>query len=107
MTRSPNQPVHRTRACRFGFRVAGLSSLGFAADARFPAPVGDLCRSAMKGKPMTAHASRYAIVVVEANFTLDDPDEVVGSNLWFVGALFEEYLAADAIPAIRDFRPPH
>ena len=64
-------------------------------------------RSAMKGKPMTGHASRYAIVVVEANFTLDNPDEVVGSNLWFVGALFEEYLAADAIPAIRDFRPPH
>ena len=48
------------------------------------ARIAQFHRSAMKGKPMTGHASRYAIVAVEANVTLDDPDEVVGSNLWLV-----------------------
>ena len=90
-----NNCVQTTPDCALLFIVAQVSG---APDAE---------RSAMKGKPMTGHASRYAIVAVEANVTLDDPDEVVGSNLWFVSAPFEEYLAADAIPAIRDFRPPH
>ena len=98
-TSSSSRVANIAHALDAGFRVCFIRALlPRASDAQ---------RSAMKGKPMTGHASRYAIVAVEANFTLDDPDEVVGSNLWFVSALFEEYLAADAIPAIRDFRPPH
>lgn len=47
---------------------------------------------------MAGYASRYAIVALEADVTHDDLDEVVGSNVWLASALFEEYLAADAIP---------
>jgi hypothetical protein len=44
----PNQAVHRTGARRSSFGVAELSSLGFAANARFQAPVGDFHRWAKK-----------------------------------------------------------
>jgi hypothetical protein len=39
-----NETVHRVGARHFDMRVAGLSSVGFAADAQFPAPVGDFIR---------------------------------------------------------------
>jgi hypothetical protein len=38
-------------------------------------------------------------VVLEASVTHEDPGEIVGSNAWFVNALFKEHLTADEIAA--------
>ncbi len=54
---------------------------------------------------MVDHTSRDAIVVLKASVTHDDPGEIVGSNVWFVNALFKEYLTADEIApdALRSY----
>ena len=46
---------------------------------------------------MAEHTSWDAIVVLEASVTHDDPGEIVGSNVWFVNALLEDYLTADEV----------
>lgn len=48
---------------------------------------------------MADHTSQDAIVVLQASVTHDDPGEIVGSNVWFVNALFDQYLTADEIAA--------
>jgi hypothetical protein len=54
---------------------------------------------------MAEYTSRDAIIVLEASISHDDPGEIVGSNVWFVNALFEEYLTADEIApdALRSY----
>ena len=51
------------------------------------------------------HTSSDAIVVLEASVAHDDPGEIVGSNVWFVNALLEEYLTTDEIAsaALRSY----
>jgi hypothetical protein len=48
---------------------------------------------------MFAHDSPDAIVVIEASIAHEDPGEIVGSNVWFVNALLDEYLTPDEIAA--------
>jgi hypothetical protein len=48
---------------------------------------------------MVEPTSHDAIVVLEASVTHDDPGEIVGSNVWFVNALFEEQLTVEEISA--------
>jgi hypothetical protein len=40
-----------------------------------------------------------AVVVSHESFRSDDPSEIVGSNISFVNALFEEYLRAEEVSA--------
>lgn len=44
MTAIPNKTVHRAGASRFLLSATELLGVGFAADARFPAPVGNFFR---------------------------------------------------------------
>ncbi len=48
---------------------------------------------------MARHALPYAIVALGANVTHDDPDEFVGSNVWFLSSLISPPTQS---PAIRD-----
>lgn len=54
---------------------------------------------------MAKHTSRNAIVVLEPSVVHEDPGEIVGSNVWFVNALFDEYLTANeiAVDALRSY----
>ena len=54
---------------------------------------------------MAEHTARDAIVVLEASVAHDDPGEIVGSNVWFVNALLEEYLTVEEIApdALRSY----
>lgn len=51
------------------------------------------------------HTCPNAIVVLEASVTHDDPGEIVGSNIWFVNALLDEYFTVDeiAVDALRSY----
>jgi hypothetical protein len=54
---------------------------------------------------MTEPSARDAIVVLEPSVRHDDPGEIVGSNVWFVNALLDEYLSTDEIApdALRSY----
>jgi hypothetical protein len=48
---------------------------------------------------MSNHPSQDSIVVLEASLAHGNPGEIVGSNVWFVNALLDEYLTTDEIAA--------
>lgn len=54
---------------------------------------------------MSEYPSQDSIVVLHASVSHNDPGEIVGSNVWFVSALFHEYLTANeiAVDALRSY----